>query len=272
VSARASTGAGAGAEEAAASRRPAASEDEARGSQTVKALLGLRELVFSGQLAPGERISELAVVDRLGVSRTPVRLALVRLEEEGLVEPAASGGFSVRAFTTDDIVDAIELRGVLEGTAARFAAERGPDRAELAALNDCVGALDALINRRVLAVEDFGDYLRLNERFHALLLDLAASPVLKRQIERIYGLPFAGPSAFVRLQAELPESRQILVIAQEQHRSIAEAIRAREGARAEALAREHSRVARRNLEIAFQDRSTFADLPGGALVRAGERR
>jgi GntR family transcriptional regulator of vanillate catabolism len=247
-------------------------DEEARGSQTVKALLGLRELVFSGALRPGERISELAMVDRLGVSRTPVRLALVRLEEEGLVEASPNGGFVVRAFTTGDIVDAIELRGVLEGTAARFAAERGPDRGELAALRDCVGALDALINRRVLAVEDFGDYLRLNERFHALLVDLAASPVLRRQIERIYALPFAGPSAFVTKQAELPESREILVIAQEQHRSIAEAIEAREGARAEALAREHSRVARRNLDIVFADRETFADMPGGALVRAGGRR
>ena len=247
------------------------SDEEARGSQTVKALLGLRQLVFSGQLGPGERISELAVVDRLGVSRTPVRLALVRLEEEGLVEQAASGGFVVRAFTKDDIVDAIELRGVLEGTAARFAAERGPGRDELAAIRDCVGALDALINRRSLAVDDFADYLRLNGRFHALLVELAGSAVLKRQIERIYALPFAGPSAFVTQQAELPESRQILVIAQEQHRSMVEAVERREGARAEALGREHSRVARRNLEIVFQDRATFADMPGGALVRAGSR-
>lgn len=248
------------------------SDDEVRGSQTLKALLGLRELVFSGQLGPGERISELAMVDRLGVSRTPVRLALVRLEQEGLVEQASSGsGFVVRAFTKDDIVDAIELRGVLEGTAARFAAERGPGRDELAAIRDCVGALDTLINRRILTADDFSDYLRLNERFHALLVDLAGSAVLKRQIERIYAVPFASPNALVKRQGELPETRQILVIAQEQHRSMVEAVEQREGARAEALAREHSRVARRNLEIAFQDRDAFADMPGGALVRAGER-
>ena len=90
--------------------RPAASP-----SQTVRALLGLRELIVGGELGPGERISELWVVERLGVSRTPVRAALIRLQEEGLIEPIATGGFAVRAFSAREIGDAIELRGTLEG-------------------------------------------------------------------------------------------------------------------------------------------------------------
>ena len=53
-------------------------------SQTLKAQLALRELILSGALAPGERIAELAMVDRLGLSRTPLRAALIRLEQEGL--------------------------------------------------------------------------------------------------------------------------------------------------------------------------------------------
>ena len=66
-------------------------------------------------LRPGERISELQAVETTGVSRTPVRMALVRLEEEGLLEAIPSGGFMVKAFSERDILDSIELRGTLEG-------------------------------------------------------------------------------------------------------------------------------------------------------------
>ena len=95
-----------------------------------RALLRLREMILSGEFAPGERMSELALVERLGVSRTPVRLALAALEHEGLVRGLSSRGLRRERVHQADISDAIELRGVLEGTAARFAAERGatPER------------------------------------------------------------------------------------------------------------------------------------------------
>ena len=104
-------------------------------TQITRALLRLRELILSGEFAAGERMSELPLVERLGVSRTPLRLALAELEHEGLLRGLAGGGYVVREFTMADIRDAIELRGVLEGTAARFAVERGatPARPEGAA-------------------------------------------------------------------------------------------------------------------------------------------
>src|SRR5215472_10924352 len=92
-------------------------------SQTGRALLMLRELLLKGEFRPGERLSELQLVPRLGVSRTPIRSALDRLAHEGLLEETPSGRFLVREFTLADVWDAIELRGVLEGTAARLAAE-----------------------------------------------------------------------------------------------------------------------------------------------------
>ena len=170
-----------------------------------------------------------------------------------------------------DIADSIELRGTMEGMAARRAAERRPDRAELAEIRDCVGSLDALIRRRELSMDDFSDYIRLNDRFHSLLVDLAASAVLKRSIERILHLPFASPNAFVFVQSELPESREILSIAQEHHRSILEAIEHGEGGRAEALAREHSRIAQRNLQIALSNQQQLDRIPGASLIRQRER-
>jgi DNA-binding GntR family transcriptional regulator len=114
-------------------------------SQTVKAKLGLRELVLEGAFAPGERVPEIGLAKRLGVSRTPLRLALSTLAHEGLLEPLAGGGFVVRSFTRADVFDGIELRGVLEGTAARLAAERLEFTDELDPLVEAVEQLDDVI-------------------------------------------------------------------------------------------------------------------------------
>src|SRR5690349_22649994 len=100
-------------------------------SQNARAFVRMRELLLRGEVARGERISELPLVARLGMSRTPIRLALERLAHIGLLESAATGGFTVRAFTLAEVRDAIEVRGVLEGTAARLAAERLADSGEL---------------------------------------------------------------------------------------------------------------------------------------------
>lgn len=105
--------------------RGAERQDDKGGSQTVRAQLALRELVLSGEIRPGERLSELAIVDRIVVSRTPVRAALMMLADEGLVEQIPSGGFAVRSFSDVEVSDAIEMRGAIEGLAVRFAAQRG---------------------------------------------------------------------------------------------------------------------------------------------------
>lgn len=235
-------------------------------SQSLKTILALRELILSGELRPGERLSELSVVDRLGVSRTPVRMALVRLEEEGLLEAIPSGGYAVRHFSEADIFDAIETRGTLEGLAARLAAERGPSPGQIGEIRSCLRKLDSLVQHEAGA-DTFSAYVELNEQFHQLLINLSGSRVVARQIERAAALPFASPSAFVEVQAVLPESRAILLVAQEQHRSVVEAIERREGARAEALMREHSRVAHRNLLTALQHQSVHDLVPGMALIR-----
>jgi GntR family transcriptional regulator of vanillate catabolism len=237
-------------------------------SQAVRALLKLRELILGGELKPGERVPELPLVDRLEVSRTPLRAALARLAEEGLLVAIPTGGYRVRGFDERDLYAAIEVRGTLEGLAARFAAERGPTPEELAPLKECVAALDRLVERPIVT-RNFTSYVELNERFHALVIALAQSPALARQIERAVSLPFASASAFVMVQAALPETQRLFAIAQDQHRCIAQAIEAGEGARAEALMREHARLARRNLELALNNRRARALVPGAALIRFG---
>lgn len=236
-------------------------------SQTLKALLGLRQLILDGELGPGTRISELGLVERLGVSRTPVRAALARLRDEGLLEETAGRGYAVRAFTEAEIHDAIELRGTLEGLAARFAAERGVSAAIMAELRDCLARIDAVLAPGDRTVASFTEYVALNDRFHRLLVDAAGSEVLRRQIERAVSLPFASPNGFVMAQATLPAARDVLIVAQEQHRAVIEAIEARQGARAEAIMQEHARIAHRNLQLALGDQNAMALVPGANLIR-----
>jgi GntR family transcriptional regulator of vanillate catabolism len=234
------------------------------GSQSGRALLKLRELLLKGEFRPGERLSELALVARLGVSRTPIRLALDRLAHEGLLEAWPSGGFLVRQFTIADVWDAIELRGVLEGTAARLAAERLSNRSELNPIHGCQNQLDALVHP---TAESFPRYADLNEAFHSALVDLARSPMLRRSVEHVKSLPFASPSAMVFARSKLPEAAEMAVIGQEQHHAILDALERRQGTRAEALAREHALLSRRNLEAVLSDETALGYVPGASLIR-----
>ena len=104
------------------------------------------------------------MVERAGVSRTPVRMALVRLEEEGLIEAIPSGGFAVKAFSESDIFDSIEVRGAMEGLVAKAAAQRGASRAALASVKDCLTEIDELVEGD-LTLNYFSDYVRLNAAF-----------------------------------------------------------------------------------------------------------
>lgn len=226
----------------------------------------LRELILSGVVVAGERMSELSLVERLGVSRTPIRAALMQLEQEGLLRALATGGYAVAAFNEHDIHTAVEIRGTLEGLAARLAAERGVTREQLRPLNDCLAALDRLVFDETVTVANFSSYAKLNEQFHKLVIDLAGSAVLSRQIARAVALPFASAGAFVMVQASLPEAQTLFVVAQDQHRCIARAIEEREGERAEALMREHARLARRNLELASRNQQTRDLVPGLSLI------
>jgi GntR family transcriptional regulator, vanillate catabolism transcriptional regulator len=249
---------------------PAPAPALAAESAQVRALLQLRELILSGELPGGTRIAELAIVERLGMSRTPIRAALLRLEQEGLLEALPGGGYVVQSFTERDIADGIELRGTLEGLLARLAAERGAPAVVLAEARQCLTGIDEVLASPALDEEKFSLYVALNSRFHVLLYELADSPTITRQLERAAGLPFASPSGFVVLQVHSPRARDMLLVAQDQHWQVLEAIEAREGARAEAIMREHSRLARRNLVEVMEGRGIAgadAALPSFKLIR-----
>ena len=209
--------------------------DAEGGSQAVKAQQRLRELILAGDLPAGARIAELALVDRLGMSRTPIRAALMHLKQEGLLEPLSGGGYAVRTFSEREVADAIELRGTLEGLAARLAAERGVRPGLLAQARECLAQIDLVLRDSALDDETFSAYVELNGQFHKQLSEMADSAVLAREIERAASLPFASASGFVGVEIHNAQARDNLVVAQHQHRQVLDAIERREAGRAEAI-------------------------------------
>lgn len=147
-----------------------------------KAYAELRNRIVEGQIAPGRRLVETEIADRLGVSRTPVRSALQRLEQEGYVESAGDGERSkpvVAPLTKQDAHDLLYMLGAIEGLAARGAAELPDDERE--PLVDELKELNARLE--ALADEDRPDrneWYRLDTEFHGLYVDRGAGPRLRK--------------------------------------------------------------------------------------------
>jgi GntR family transcriptional regulator of vanillate catabolism len=240
------------------------SSDESE-SQTARTLASLRQMLLRGDFKPGERISELSLVSRLGASRTPVRLAMDRLAHEGLLESSSGGGFSARAFTIAEIYDAIDLRGTLEGTAARWAAERLTSPRDLDRLRRLCRQMEALPchpnDPGQPGVESFIGFTELNTQFHSALMDLSKSTMLRWSLKRYQSIPFAASALIIPEALEL-----VFPVALAQHQAIVEAIENREGTRAEMITREHARLARKNVEIALHQQHGI-NLPGASLLR-----
>jgi GntR family transcriptional regulator of vanillate catabolism len=117
-------------------------------------------------------------------------------------------------------------------------------------------------------MDGFLEYIRHNEEYHRELWRLAKSPALERELEHVCALPFAEPGALVfgtQANAAGFHGRNA-TLAVEQHRAILEAIENREGTRAESVAREHSRLARRDMDWALANRELLQQVPGGPLI------
>jgi GntR family transcriptional regulator of vanillate catabolism len=210
---------------------------------TTTSLVGrLRKLIADGHYAAGSRLGEEAVAAALGVSRTPVRLAFRTLAQEGLLQPAGKRGFVVREFSADDVHCAVEVRGVLEGLAARRMAERGVTADERATLQACIAEGEAVLAGGPLEEAGIEAWSRINARFHACIVGSGGSRVIGDAIARNNHLPFASADSITVESGALEREYQKLRFAQLQHRLVVEALLGRESARVEMLMREHALV------------------------------
>lgn len=186
----------------------------------------LRDDILSGALPPGERLVETALAERYGVGRAAVRAALVELDGEGLVQREANRGATVRRIGLIEAIEITEARGVLEGLVARLAAERASadERDELA----------AIIEEMQVAVDAgrSADYSALNRRFHGRLREIARHSVADELVDNLRNRAVHHQFRLSLVAGRAEESI-------EQHRAVAEAVQAGDGAAAEAAMRAH---------------------------------
>jgi len=212
-------------------------------AQLDQVMIDLRERILNGDLTAGERLTEIPLAERLGVSRTPVRHALTLLEAEGLLEPSGSRGYVVRRFSVQDVVDAIAVRGALEGLAARVVAEHGITRRLSGVLDECVSIGETILAKDRIAPKDDVKFAQMNGRFHNAVVEEAGNAALTNALSINDKLPFAAAASVAWELRTEPERRRILLIAQIEHSLIRDALAAGEGARAESLMKEHAHVA-----------------------------
>jgi len=224
----------------------------------------LRQLIAEGRYASGERLAEEAVAAALGVSRTPVRLAFRTLAQEGLLQSAGKRGHVVREFSAEDVRVAVEVRGVLEGLAARRLAEHGLSPALRQVLHGCLEEGQAVVAATRLTEAGIARWSALNARFHAAIVrGEGSSRVIADAIARNNHLPFASADSITVQKQHLDRELRKLQLAQTQHRLVVQALEQRESARVEALMREHA-----NIGLRYE--ALFAPEAGKAAAGRGD--
>ena len=195
------------------------------GNASVVAAEVIREAIVDGGLAPGARLKEEELARELGMSRTPVREALLVLQAEGLVDASPNRGATVRVHDAEDLDDLYQLRALLEGYAARRAAARASE--------DLVRELWASCERfEELADDDVRTLVKENLVFHNAILEAAGSARVADMVRKVIELPLVYKS-YIWYS---PEQRRISA---HYHRQIAKALETRDAERAELVMKEH---------------------------------
>ena len=186
----------------------------------------LKQAIISGDAPPGDRLVESRIADAMGVSRTPVREAIHKLEREGLLEKRPRGGFTVLGLSRSDIEETFGIRAVLEGYAARLAT-RHHTAADLKALQELIDEFESH-----LTSGDLDALPRINTQFHELLYGMSRSPKLAKMISDL------GDQIY-RFRTLMLKDRNLAHDSHRDHCHMLTCMRQRDGAEVERLAREH---------------------------------
>ena len=197
-----------------------------RGTEADDSYARLYGAILRGELQPNERLIEMDLAQRYSVGRAAIRTALARLEQEGLVEREPNRGAWVRAISEAEAVETLEVRAVLEGLAARYAARNVTDE-DVADLRAIIGEMEACLT--------MGDLLGISEgntRLHSRLLQIADHRTVARLIERLHAQHVRSQFRIILVPGRPPQSVA-------EHRAIVEAVASRDGDAAEAAMRDH---------------------------------
>jgi GntR family transcriptional regulator of vanillate catabolism len=193
----------------------------------------LRSTILAGQFQPGERLHELKLTALLKVSRTPVRAALQKLASEGLLDYTPNRGYSLREFSVGEVINAYEVRAVLEGLAARLSAERGLGDGARATVEQALRDGDDLLRHGHLLDEHRAEYGRINANIHETIHAAAGSRLLSDMVYLCQQVPVSSPRNVVAFEERDVRRRH------DDHHRIFEAIMSRDPWRAEMLMRDH---------------------------------
>ena len=238
----------------------------------------IRNDIVLGVYAESERISEAKLCDAYEVSRTPVRLALRLLEQEGLVRRSDGRGYYVNAPNVDDILKAVAVRGHLESLAARLMCQEPDRHARISVMKGAIDEIERLIDTHQMDDATLVLMQKQNAIFHQNILDGCGNDFVGFTCGRISHLPMleVGSMMFDKQVLSTPEGveRSLfrLRIGNSQHRVICEAIQSGDAVRAEGMMREHSNTMVEYIKV-FEKRNeeiTIKDLVGFSGVGAFE--
>ncbi|HOJ77242.1 MAG TPA: GntR family transcriptional regulator [Bacillota bacterium] len=202
----------------------------------------MREAIINGQLRPGERMMEIQLAEEMGVSRTPVREAIRKLELEGLVVMIPRKGAYVAGLSLKDIADVFEIRRALEGLAAELAADRITDQ-ELENLERYLVKISEEIE-----CGDLNKVVEIDTDFHTLLYQASRNSKLTQIINNLR----EQIQRFRTTSLSLPGRMRVAL---DEHRKIVEAISSRDGELARKIAQEHIENAENSMmSMVQQDR------------------
>ena len=185
--------------------------------------------ILAGKYKPGQRLLEKELSEDLEVSRTPIRDALVRLEEEGLVTMKPHRGVFVRKLTRKDIQDYYQTRAVLEGLGAQLAANHITDEAKVI-LQDYMKKMESILSAE--RNEDDKAIVDVNDDFHSYIFQLADNAILDKMRRTL-----ASPIALIRSTSWINKERKYEVF--QEHIEITEAILNKDPVLAKERAEEH---------------------------------
>lgn len=234
--------------------------------------LKLRDMIIAGELPAGSRVPERDLAEAFGVSRTPVRVALGILEAEGLVSGEPNRGFVVCEFSLEDVLSAFDVRGVLEGLAARAAVERGIDRAALDTLQACITEGEMLVASGLCGADDMRRWSLANDSFHGTIIRSAGLGTLEKVHAFMSRMPLAAPVAILFTSDQHDDAQARMVEAHGDHVHIFEALNRGQAARAEDLMREHAYRSREHLARLLPSRFAKAPTATVAPIRGRGRK
>ena len=194
-----------------------------------RAYQAIRQALVDGRVKQGERLKEEELAAEIGVSRTPIREALRRLDQEGLVNLVPNQGTHVSQWAARDVIEIFRLRAVLEAHAAGLAAERITPEA-IAMLAELVDRTERIVQASGPDVMD--QVAETNEAFHRGILQAAASPRLAAIVHNLMEIPIILGTFHRYAPADLRRSL-------DHHRELVAAFRARDPEWASSVMRSH---------------------------------